>query len=696
MLPNSELTDKDKKDIYGTWKCRAKIGRFGGGKNPQRVLQVSSKRDDYVPQVDMTCAVKRALECIAKNAEAKNSRAPDGHPGRPPVPAGPTQPQTAMMSQQIMPYQQNRGQLMQGPPQMGPHQMIPTSMMGPHPTTSLQQQQAPFNYQMRAACLPDGHWRVQQAMYGRNPGGIPAFWTAHHQGWQSPHPGWHQPGHCAPPLPCAQQGSPPQQPAVLQLKNDAEPTAPEVATKPQDEPREPKPEQPAAQGVETEDQSDSYTSYSSSEDEPAPEAKPKAKAAPKVQRAEDEPPVSKKAPLPKAEPTRKAERAKVVPPDSRKVPKKGTEVSVNSESDDDRGACPTRRMKEVEAARRVKEAAKKETANREKEHSSKDSRGRRRSPSPARRQDRKRHKAAPDEKRCKESRRSAVPSPERQLRKRMKAAPWEDPVEDRRPPWPAEKDVERRPPVLRTAADASKKKSSDVTRKREPDGIGSSWVEPSQPWKKQKHQPTSEDEECTNGCRDRQSGKWSGKWSGGERWHQGKRWNQGDDKWGPPEDSWKESALLDLPTNLTRCSPPVPGLPQTLPRVNFYSWGRNGRPFPPEFDVHGGHNDRVSQYLSDAGFRIVAPHVFDVDHWNDLWANTHRWDWELDAKMLDWIGKHTVWRRLVQKVRPVLQTQLAQGNSLVNIVFVCSYGRQASVAAATLYGDWIGPPPCRS
>ena len=276
----------------------------------------------------------------------------------------------------------------------------------------------------------------------------------------------------------------------------------------------------------------------------------------------------------------------------------------------------------------------------------------------------------------------------------MKAAPWEDPVEDRRPPWPAEKDVERRPAVRLTAADASKKQNSDVTRKREPDGIGSSWVEPSQPWKKQKHQPTSEGEEWTNGCRDRQSGKWSGKWSGGERWHQGKRWNQGDDKWGPAEDSWKEPALLDLPTNLARCSPPVPGLPQTLPRVNFYSWGRNGCEVPPNID--GGKNDRVSQYLSDAGFRIVEPLVFDVEHWNDLWANTLRWDWELDAKMLDWIGKHTVWKSLVQKVRPVLQTQLAQGNSLVNIVFVCSYGRQASVAAATLYGDWIGPPPCRS
>ena len=200
------------------------------------------------------------------------------------------------------------------------------------------------------------------------------------------------------------------------------------------------------------------------------------------------------------------------------------------------------------------------------------------------------------------------------------------------------------------------------------------------PWKKHKRQPEASrrrceepalwkkpnHEECNRWGRDRQSGQWSRH----ERWYQGKRWYQDDEKWSPPEQSWQEPHIQDWPTKLGRCSPRVARLPQKLPTVNFYSFGRTSREVPRAVDGH--NNGIVRQYLWDT-FRLVDPLVFDVEHWNDLWGSTHPTHWELDKQTMKRISKHWVWSELVAQVRPVIESQVGQLYSIVNIVFAYSY-----------------------
>ena len=90
------------------------------------------------------------------------------------------------------------------------------------------------------------------------------------------------------------------------------------------------------------------------------------------------------------------------------------------------------------------------------------------------------------------------------------------------------------------------------------------------------------------------------------------------------------------------------------------------------------------------------PRLASVDHLNDLWGSPHTSHWADDKETQKAIATHNEWSRLVNYVRPFIEAQLSQVRATVNVAFVCEYGRQASVAAAELFRDYLGTHPCRA
>ena len=154
-----------------------------------------------------------------------------------------------------------------------------------------------------------------------------------------------------------------------------------------------------------------------------------------------------------------------------------------------------------------------------------------------------------------------------------------------------------------------------------------------------------------------------------------------------------EPHTQDWPRKLGRCSPRAARLPQKLPAVNFLFFGRNAREVPPGIDTY---NDRiVKQYLLEE-YTIEDAIIFDVDHWNIWWGRYNLEPWTDDNETQKTISNDMEWSKLVNRVRPYIEVQIAQVRATVNIAFVCEYGRQASVAAADLFGDYLGTDPCRA
>ena len=191
---------------------------------------------------------------------------------------------------------------------------------------------------------------------------------------------------------------------------------------------------------------------------------------------------------------------------------------------------------------------------------------------------------------------NATPAQDRQDPKQNKPATHVKPDGDKVPPW---KDRKRPREQVRLKSYADSRKQADEWgRKRQRRASrghkrqrtasrSSSWEEQPTTRKKRKR------EEWYRYGRDRQSGQ---SWGQGEKWgYQGWPWDQGDEEWGPPDQSWPDHHTHDWPSQLARCSPRAARLPQTLPAVNFLSFGRKAREVPPGIDTD---NDRiVRQYL---------------------------------------------------------------------------------------------------
>ena len=278
---------------------------------------------------------------------------------------------------------------------------------------------------------------------------------------------------------------------------------------------------------------------------------------------------------------------------------------------------------------------------------------------------------------------NATPAQDRQDPKQSKPATHVKPVEDKQPPW---KDKKRPKQRVRLNSNAeSWKQGNEWGHKRQRKARRSSCEQQRATRKKRKR------EVWYRYGRDRQSGE---SWGQGEKWwYQGRSWDQGDEDWGPPEQAWPDDHTHDWPRPPARGSPRAARLPQMLPAVNFLSFGRKAREVPPGIDTD---NDRiVRQYLLDE-FTIEDALIFDVDHWNIWWGRYNLDPWADDIQTQKTIANHKEWSILVNRVRPYIEAQLAQVRATVNIAFVCEYGRQASVAAADLFGDYLGTDPCRA
>ena len=131
-------------------------------------------------------------------------------------------------------------------------------------------------------------------------------------------------------------------------------------------------------------------------------------------------------------------------------------------------------------------------------------------------------------------------------------------------------------------------------------------------------------------------------------------------------------------------------LPQTLPLVNFYSFGRETRMVRDHVDPTCDNS--VSLYL-DAMYGIANPFIYNVEYLSRI-SSDRRWlqgrHWGEAFLTLEKIANSSQFTELINVVRPTLEAQLSQGSMLHNVVFTCRKGRHRSVAAAKLFQAMLG------
>ena len=134
--------------------------------------------------------------------------------------------------------------------------------------------------------------------------------------------------------------------------------------------------------------------------------------------------------------------------------------------------------------------------------------------------------------------------------------------------------------------------------------------------------------------------------------------------------------------------PQADRLPQTLPRVNFYSFGwHNQTSFEP------GDKGALASYL-EARYGIHQACIYDVRNFCRVRGVTpHPKHWGESYSMLEALQQSSMFTNLLQCVRPNLEARLDQGEMLINVVFVCNQGRHRSVACAKLLRGMLGTHP---
>ena len=137
------------------------------------------------------------------------------------------------------------------------------------------------------------------------------------------------------------------------------------------------------------------------------------------------------------------------------------------------------------------------------------------------------------------------------------------------------------------------------------------------------------------------------------------------EEWYPP--GWKHRSQV-WPQVWGQDSGPVDWWPPTVPKVNFYSFGR----FATEvsYVIDGNDDDEVKKYLYKT-YGIWSPLIFDVNHFMKIKGLSHPSHFGEHIRTLRAISRHMFWWDLVQTVRPALEAKISQGVQMVNIVFTC-------------------------
>ena len=163
------------------------------------------------------------------------------------------------------------------------------------------------------------------------------------------------------------------------------------------------------------------------------------------------------------------------------------------------------------------------------------------------------------------------------------------------------------------------------------------------------------------------------------------------EEWYPP--GWNHRSQV-WPQVRGQDSGPVDWWRPTVPKVNFYSFGR----FATEVShvIDGNDDDEVKQHLRQK-YQIRKPLMYDVNHLGRCQGfAAHLVHAGENLGILKAITRHTFWGDLVDSVRQDLEAEIKRGSITVNIVFTCWYGRQQSVAATYLFGEMLGTQPCRA
>ena len=154
------------------------------------------------------------------------------------------------------------------------------------------------------------------------------------------------------------------------------------------------------------------------------------------------------------------------------------------------------------------------------------------------------------------------------------------------------------------------------------------------------------------------------------------------------DDDWTEDAHGADPL------PQADRLPQTLPRVNFYSFGWAANCNQTSFQP--GDKGALASYL-EARYGIQQAFIYDVRNFCRLRGVTpHPKHWGESYSMLEALEKSSMFTNLLQSVRPALEARLDQGEMVINVVFVCNQGRHRSVACAKMLRGMLGTHPGRA
>ena len=148
------------------------------------------------------------------------------------------------------------------------------------------------------------------------------------------------------------------------------------------------------------------------------------------------------------------------------------------------------------------------------------------------------------------------------------------------------------------------------------------------------------------------------------------------------DDDWPENAHGADPL------PQADRLPQTLPRVNFYSFG-----WYTQSTFEPGDKGALASYL-EARYGIQQAFIYDVRNFCLLRGVTpHPKHWGESYSMLEALEQSSMFTNLLQSVRPALEARLDQREMVINVVFVCNQGRHRSVACAKMLRGILGTHP---